>query len=195
MSNKRIQVLHGDLDQKALEWLDAQTNMSATIRLMIHQASRGSNDDYVMKCAKESQGIFGGSGDTLQTTNPSQRDEMIEQLGHGHSITPTTIHAENPADLPNRLKELAETIIVSKELPEERQVSEISVEKDIPKVQPEPVQTPQAPVETEVVPTMQQPVQQTPPVQPEQKKTVDWDKMDDEKNDTISRMMADLGRN
>ena len=182
MSNKRIQVLHGDLDQKALEWLDAQTNMSATIRLMIHQASRGSNDDYVMKCAKESQGIFGGSGDTLQTTNPSQRDEMIEQLGHGHSITttlgelePTTIHAENPADIPNRIEELAETTVVPKELPEERQVSQISVEKDIPKVQPETVQTP--------------------PVQPEQKKTVDWDKMEDEKNDTISRMMADLKRN
>lgn len=173
MSNKRIQVLHGDLDQKALEWLDAQTNMSATIRLMIHQASRGSNDDYVMKCAKESQGIFGGS---------SQRDEMIEQLGHGHSITST----------------LSEVEPTTSELPEERQVPEISVEKDISNVQPEPVQTPQAPVETEVVPTvptMQQPVQQTPPAQPEQKKTVDWDKMEDEKNDTISRMMADLGRN
>lgn len=194
MSNKRIQVLHGDLDQKALEWLDAQTNMSATIRLMIHQASRGSNDDYVMKCAKESQGIFGGSGDTLQTTNPSQRYEMIGDLGHGHPIT-TTIHAENSADVPNRLKELAETTVEPKELPEERQVPEISVEKDIPNVQPEPVQTPQAPVETEVVPTMQQPVQQTPPVQPEPKKVVDWDKMEDEKNDTISRMMADLKRN
>ena len=176
MSNKRIQVLHGDLDQKAFDWLDAQTNMSASIRLMIHQASRGANEDYVMKCAKESQGIFGGSVDVL----------------------PTTIHAENPADVPNHINELAETTIAPKELPEERQVPEVSVEKDIPNVQPEPVQTPQASVETEVVPTvptMQQPVQQTPPVQPEQKKTVDWDKMEDEKNDTISRMMADLKRN
>ena len=59
MSKRRIQILQGDLDKDAIEWLNAQQNMSASIRLLIYQASRGSKEDYVMECAKQSLGVFG----------------------------------------------------------------------------------------------------------------------------------------
>ena len=62
MSKRRIQILQGDLDQQSIDWLNAQTNMSASIRLLIYQASRQGAEDYVMKCAKQASGIFTENG-------------------------------------------------------------------------------------------------------------------------------------
>lgn len=188
MSNKRIQVLHGDLDQKALDWLDAQTNMSATIRLMIHQASRGSHDDYVMKCAKESSGIFGSNGSqdsqkpvvpetkptepTVNTNNASQTaNEPIQAI----EPTPTVTNTPDVDSGQEPVKSAVEEVLD----PNESNQSNNHVKQE-----PEQVIT--------------QPVEQEKPepfVSEKPKQSVDWDKLEDEKSDTISRMMADLGRN
>lgn len=179
MSDKRIQVLHGDLDKKALDWLDSQTNMSATIRLMIHQASRGSNDDYVMKCAKESSGIFGGTSQISQTapTEPVKRVAESKPEPEVAAVQQETTHKPTEPETAVYIEPVQEKTV---EKVEPETIKTIT-DSDTPVVQNESIKT----EETETVDERPS---------PKPKQSVNWDQMDDEKNDTISRMMADLGR-
>ena len=99
MSKRRIQILQGDLDQQSIDWLNKQSNMSASIRLLIYQASRQGAEDYVMKCAKQASGIFGDEQPQKNVDNSNQSAEMIDDLEHGHSITTSLSHVRDPKEI------------------------------------------------------------------------------------------------
>lgn len=193
MSNKRLQILQGDLDQQALDWLNAQTNMSATIRLMIYQASRSKKEDYVMACAKQSSGAFGPSSSTPTMTEqePSKqsKQEVTEPLKDTKPANETpTEKNELKMKVPNKLKSVSRV---------DRDTDKID-SKDSNDLEPETSKPNEAGLESQTDDSdnldSENTDNESSDEKPTDKSSVDWDKMEDEKSDTITRMMADLGR-
>lgn len=166
MSKRRIQILQGDLDQQSIDWLNKQSNMSASIRLLIYQASRQGAEDYVMKCAKQASGIFGDEQPQKNADNSNQSTEMIDALEHGHSITTSVSQVRNPKEI--------------EEEEEQPYIEEEEVEKvDEPEVEETPVDEP----------TVAEQEQEQPATE------IDWEEEENAKQSRIQQMMADLGRN
>ena len=127
MSKRRIQILQGDLDQQSIDWLNKQSNMSASIRLLIYQASRQGAEDYVMKCAKQASGIFGNEQPQKNVDNSNQSAEMIDALEHGHSITTSLSDVRDPKEIEEEQPYIEEVEKVDEPEVEETPVDEPTV--------------------------------------------------------------------
>lgn len=84
MNDKRLHIVVND--EQSIKWLEAQNNMSASIRLLIQQVANGdtSFEDYILYCAKQAPSPFAKHHQkekptvepTLEVDEPIEKEEV-----------------------------------------------------------------------------------------------------------------------
>lgn len=95
---RRMNIRVDDINESTKTWLANQKNVSASIRLLIDQASRQSVDDYITHCAS----LVGPPNQPRQNDSISF-DQMAHELGYKEILEteemPLVDHHENDLDL------------------------------------------------------------------------------------------------
>lgn len=147
-----------DLDDKALAtWLSKQTNISASLRLLMMQASRVSSDDYVFYCASqmglpvsnqakaEPAPVFATeTGSDLAITQAETAVAKVEQLADDHEVSAVSETINEPEILDRvGYVDYNEPEFVSQEpapivVPEPEQELNVGGSTSINNIEPEP---------------------------------------------------------
>lgn len=162
---KRLTIRVNDDEASIAAWLKNQTNVSASLRLLIQQAARLDQQDYVMHCASQV-----GTPIQQQQATPNMQSTELPQMRQ--PIEREAIVDQPFEDIPSEPK-----------ITIEETVQELPIESNL-----EPERNPNLPYQD--LPVTQVPAKPQPVSEPEE----DDDDDDDDGGALTSRMMADARR-